>query len=364
MVRSFLSSAAAFSRAFLGELGLLDALLELGQLVAAVLGFAQLLLDRLHLLVEVVLALGLLHLALDARADALFHLQDADLSFHEGEHLLKPRRNRRDLEQLLLVGYLQGQMRGNGIRQLRGILDLVDRNQHLGRNLLVELDVLLELRDHRAGQRLDFLAVLVALAHLAGAGDEERIDLGEFLDLGAHAAFDQHLHGAVGQLQQLQDRADRADRIHVGRARIVLGRVALGDEENLLILLHHVFERAHGLLAAHEQGHDHVREDHDVPERKDGIFREGGIFLRHRNADSDYSTGRLVPPLPPSNHLTGQDFPIGLGAPHVVISLHEPCRIAGDWRQARHNGARWAGGRPVVLLTIWWSAGAPSRPRI
>jgi hypothetical protein len=54
---------------FLGQLGLLDALFELGDLVAAVLAVAQLLLDRLHLLVQIVLALRLLHLALDAAAD-------------------------------------------------------------------------------------------------------------------------------------------------------------------------------------------------------------------------------------------------------------------------------------------------------
>ena len=59
---------------FLRELGLLDLVFELGEFVATFL-VAQLLLDRLHLLVQVVLALGLLHLALDARADALLDLQ-------------------------------------------------------------------------------------------------------------------------------------------------------------------------------------------------------------------------------------------------------------------------------------------------
>ena len=63
---------------------------SLGGLVAAVLALAELLLDRLHLLVEVVFALGLLHLALDARADALFHLEHGDLGFHEAHRLFKP----------------------------------------------------------------------------------------------------------------------------------------------------------------------------------------------------------------------------------------------------------------------------------
>ena len=89
---------------FLGKLRLLDALLELGELVLAVLALAQLLLDRLDLFVEVVLALRLLHLPLDAVADALLDLQDADLAFHEAEDLLQPLRGDLGLEQFLLLG--------------------------------------------------------------------------------------------------------------------------------------------------------------------------------------------------------------------------------------------------------------------
>ena len=83
MLRSFLSSFDGLLARLLGQLGLGDLLLELGQLVAAVLAFAQLLLDRLELLVQIVLALGLLHLALDPAADALLDLQHADLALHE-----------------------------------------------------------------------------------------------------------------------------------------------------------------------------------------------------------------------------------------------------------------------------------------
>ena len=74
----------------LGEAGLLDALLHLGDLVATVLGLAKLLLDRLHLLVEIVLALRLLHLTLHAVADLLLDLQHADLAFHQAEDALEP----------------------------------------------------------------------------------------------------------------------------------------------------------------------------------------------------------------------------------------------------------------------------------
>ncbi len=104
-----------------------------------------------------------------------------------------------------------------------------------------------------------------------GFGLEEGLVVGEALDPRALTAFDQHLHGAVGQLQKLQHRTDGADRIDVAGRRIVLRRVLLRDEQNLLVVLHHVFERTHRFLAADEERHDHVREHHDVAERKDGV---------------------------------------------------------------------------------------------
>ena len=55
------------------------------------------------------------------------------------------------LQQFLLLGDLQVEVRGDGIGELARVLDLVERDQHLGRDLLVELDVLLELRRPRCG---------------------------------------------------------------------------------------------------------------------------------------------------------------------------------------------------------------------
>ncbi len=162
-------------------------------------------------------------------------------------------------------------MRGQRVGELRRILDLVDRDQHLRRDLLVELDVLLELRHRRARQRLELLLLAELLLDRLGIGLEEGLVLGEAHDARALSALDQHLHRAVGQLQQLQHRADRADGIDVGRSGIVLGRVLLGDQQYLLVLLHHVLERAYRLLAADEQRHDHVREHDDVAQRQNRV---------------------------------------------------------------------------------------------
>ena len=73
------------------ELGPLDLAAELGELVAALLALvAELALDRLQLLVEIIFALGLLHLALDPAADLLLDLQHAELALHEGEDHFQP----------------------------------------------------------------------------------------------------------------------------------------------------------------------------------------------------------------------------------------------------------------------------------
>ena len=151
------------------------------------------------------------------------------------------------------------------------LLDLVERNQHLGRDLLVELDVLLELRRPPCGRAPPAPWPRVTWSGI-GSTKASKYALGllEAGDAGAPAALDQHLHGAVGQLQQLQDRGDGADAIDVVGRGIVLGGVLLGDQQDLLVVLHHRFERADRFLAADEQRHDHVRENDDVAQRQHG----------------------------------------------------------------------------------------------
>ena len=254
---------------FLAEGGRLDAGLELRNLVLAVLALAQLLLDRLELLVQVVLALRLLHLPLHAVADALLDLQHADLGFHMAEDALQPRGGAGGLEQLLLLRDLQREMAGNGVGELRRVVDLVDRNQDLGRDLLVELDVLLELPDHGTGQRLGLRRLGRGLGERRRIGLEMGLGFLEAGDLRALAALDQHLHRAIRQLQQLQHRGDGADRIQILGLGIVLRGILLRDEEDLLVLPHHRFQRADGFLAADEERHDHMREHHDVPQGQD-----------------------------------------------------------------------------------------------
>ena len=263
---------------FLRELGVLDLLLELLDVVALV-AVAEFLLNGLHLLIQIVLALRLLHLALDARADLLLDLQDGDLALHQRVDALEPLGERGDLEHFLLVGDLDGQVRGDRVGELGVVLDLADGAEHLGRDLLVELDVALELGDRRARQRLD----LVLGADRLGDALDLRLEVVGVVDvahhLGARGALDQHLHGAVGQLQELQHGGQRAHLVDgVGR-RIVVAGILLRGEQDLLVGAHHFFERVDRLLAADEQRHDHVRKDDDVAQRQDRIGLFAALFL-------------------------------------------------------------------------------------
>ncbi len=66
--------------------------------------------------------------------------------------------------------------------------------------------------------------------------------------------------------------------IDVRRRGIVLGGVLLGDEQDLLVVLHHLFQRLDRFLAADEERHDHVGEHHNVAQRQYGIERAAGGF--------------------------------------------------------------------------------------
>ena len=269
---------------FLGELGLANTLFQLNQLITAVIGFAEFLLNGLHLLIQIILALGLLHLPLDAVADALLDLKNADLAFHEAVDALEPLVDRLAFEQFLLLGDLQRQMGSNGVRQLCRVFDLIDRNQNLRRNLLVQLDILLELGDHGAGKRLLFRLFALFVDHRLGESFEEIFIFLERGNARALNPLDQNLDGSVRKFQQLQHGSDRANGIDVLRRRIVVRSILLSHQKDLLVVLHHVFEGAHRFVAADEKRDDHMRKDNDVTQRKDGETR--GACLLHQSFNS------------------------------------------------------------------------------
>ena len=249
---------------------------EFGEFVAfAVIAAAKLGLDRLQLLVEVIFALGLFHLALHAATDLALHLQHAKFALHEREHHFEPLHRIVFAQQGLLFRDARRQIGRDGISQLAGILDIAELRAGILRQLLRKLGIFTELFDHRAHHALDLGArrddrlghLDLGQNHLAIIGGLCR----QRRKLGAAMPFDQHAHGAIGQLEQLQDRGNHAGIIKVIAVRIVTAGIELGEEKDLLVARHSCFQRRDRFLAPDEQRHDHAGKHDNVAQGEQGI---------------------------------------------------------------------------------------------
>src|SRR5215470_5482766 len=278
----------------LRQLGLFDLILDLGELAAAFL-VAELLLDGLHLLVEIILALPLLHLPLDARADAFFDLEHGDLALHQAQHLLESLSDRIGFENSLLVGDLHREMRGERVGDAAVVVDLLNDADDFRRHLLAELHIALELGD--GGARKCF--GLDALTDRVLEHDRFRfVKLGAIAvleDPRAPGSLDQDLDRTVRQLEQLQHACERADLEDRVRCRIVVRGVPLRREQDSRITLRYLFEGADRLLAPDEERHDHVRKYHGVSQRQDRIGPDFAGQERRRRFRGDHSPKSLLP---------------------------------------------------------------------
>ena len=133
----------------------LDLLAELVDLGLLRVVLAQLALDRLELLAEDVLPLGLVHLGLDLALDLPLELEDLDLAGEERGDELQPLLDVDRLEQLLaLLGRHVGAV-GHHVGEEAGLGDVAGGDGGLGRHRGAVGDVLLDLRLDAADERLD-----------------------------------------------------------------------------------------------------------------------------------------------------------------------------------------------------------------
>ena len=233
-----LETLQLLQRLLLGLLGharIFDLLPELLDLVRAIVLPSQLVVDGLDLLVEVVLLLGPLHLFLDLGVDALVDVDLLHLDLDEVLQLLQALVRRRSLQELLLLGGGDQQVRGQGVGEAVRLVELERGHHSLECQVMGHLRVLLEdlhqllhvLRDLR-GERI--LRVDLAYGHRGVAAR-----LLDRQDLSAGQPLDHHLHVLVRQLQVLHDRGDDADAVDLVDCRIVDFRILLRGQEDLLL---------------------------------------------------------------------------------------------------------------------------------
>jgi len=172
--------------------------------------------------------------------------------------------------QSFLCLHLDREVRRDRIRERRGVLDLAQLDPGLGRKALVELCVILELVDDRAHQRLRLGPRARLFLDLLDLGNGIAVARDHIDQAGALDAFDQHADRAVGQLEELHGGRDDAEIVQSIAIGIVLARIELRDQEQLLVRGHRGFQRGNRFLAADEQRHDPMREDDDIAKRENG----------------------------------------------------------------------------------------------
>ncbi len=263
-----LELAEGLLRGLLRHALLLDLLLEFGKLGLLVIPMTQLVLDRLHLLAQVELPLGLFHLLFHPAANPLFHLEYLYFPFEMGVNPLEPLCQRCGLEQLLFILYLEGKMPGDRIGKLLVIFDAGNGHQKLRGQFLAQLHVLLEGALHVPGERFDADPV-GGFRHGVFDEDLKIALLGDVVgDFRFPLALHEHLDRPVRHLHHLDDGAYGSHPVDMLRFRVILSGILLRCHHDDLVLSHRFLDGPDGLLPAHEKGGNHRWEYHHVPERK------------------------------------------------------------------------------------------------
>jgi hypothetical protein len=255
----------------LGHLGLGDLLGELVEVAAAVVELAQLLLDRLELLAQHVLALVAPHLLLDLGVDPLADLEHLELARQELQHLAGPGLEIEGLEHVLLLADLELEVAGDQVGQVPGLGDAVDQRTgflgQLGHELDHALGDVLEVHD----QRVELDVGRRRIRNAADLGGEERLGAVEHGDLEPRDALQDDREVVLGELDDLEDPRRAADHVQVARPRVLGARVLLReDADDRPLLGDGVLDQADRLAPADIDGNDCSRKQYGVAQRKDG----------------------------------------------------------------------------------------------
>ena len=252
----------------LGQLDRSELLTQLIDLGLNLVGFTQLLLDRLQLLAKEVLALALLELGLHLGLDLRAELHDLELL---REDLGKPAQTLAHvklLEQLLLFLGLQPQRPRDQMREDDRIVDVGDHHLQL---LGQVRDLLNDPRErllHISHQRRQLGARSHDVGGVRHLGDEIRLGGEEALDPNSLAALDQNPQSAVGNADHPGDHSDDADRIEVLRRRRLDLGVAAGNHHDRPVATQHVVDQLDAPWLADVQRDHHVRERHRIAQRQ------------------------------------------------------------------------------------------------
>ena len=276
-------------RLFLHQLGharRLDLLGELFVLLGLIVALAELLLNRLHLLAQEVLALVLADFRLHLRLNLRPELEDLELLDEDPVQVVHPCADVERLEHLLLHRRAdRGKRRRDEVGQAAGLGDVDgERLQVVGQQRR-QRDDLLEVRLDVARERVDLQPIRVGRVFDGGrdTGPQVGMRRHQLVEREPREALDDQAQAAVGQLEHLVDVRRGADGIQIGLERLFDRGVALREHGDQLAVRDRVVDQADRALARHGQRHERIRKEHRVAQREDrqlGRNRERPIAVR------------------------------------------------------------------------------------
>jgi hypothetical protein len=249
-----------------------DFLGELFNLLGLIVALAKLLLNRLHLLAEEVLALVLADLGLHLRLDLRSELEHLELLDQDPVQVVHAGADVEHLEDFLLDRRADGrQRRGDEVGQPARLGDVHRQCLQIVRQQRRQRDHLLEVGLDVAGERVDLevigvVGVLGGAAHPGAQIGQGRYD---FVELQPRQPLDDQPEAAVGELEHLVDVRRGADRIQVVLPRFFDRRVALGEDRNQFSVRDRIVDEPDGALARDRERHERIGKKYSIPKRED-----------------------------------------------------------------------------------------------
>ena len=188
-----------------------------------------------HLLAQVNLALGAIHLLMHLAGDLVLQFQHAQFLTEQFGDAIQPLLDVERLQQPLALLGGQRQRRGDQVGQPAGIVGVEGVEQHLFRDVVVQFNRALEQVQHRLHGGVGLARVRVDLRQRARFGDQVRARLGEAHDLDAAAPLPERAEAVVRHSQDAPERDLDADGVELVRAGVDRVRVDLRDADHGLL---------------------------------------------------------------------------------------------------------------------------------
>jgi hypothetical protein len=257
-----------------------DLATEIVHLAAAI--SAELVVDRLELFAQVVLALVLFDLVADAVLDALFERGNIEVALDETGNADEALVGLDLFEELLALGGVREKLGREQIGEMPGIARALDHVQHFVGELVAGFGVGAGELGDVLHERPAFLDRRLNLSQFFGGDVEERSRRVEGGQADPTDALEHDLQRRCLLPLALDDLCQRTDVIDVTCQWVIDVRIAVSDNDDAAIPVEGFLNGLDRPRSADQERHDVARENDDVLERQQGIASSVRFIARHK----------------------------------------------------------------------------------